>query len=35
MTKNRYYKIKRKKIIELEGKVKWAGDLAEMRKSRT
>ena len=28
-------KIKRKKIIELEGKVKWAGDLAEMRKSRT
>ncbi len=27
-------KIKRKKILELEGKVKWAGDLAKMRKSR-
>ncbi|OGW18494.1 MAG: transcriptional regulator of the Arc/MetJ class [Nitrospinae bacterium RIFCSPLOWO2_12_FULL_45_22] len=27
-------KIKRKKVLELEGKVEWTGDLAEMRKSR-
>jgi len=27
-------KLKRKKILELEGKVEWSGDLAEMRKSR-
>jgi len=27
-------KIKRKKILALEGKVKWAGNLDEMRKSR-
>lgn len=27
-------KLKRKKILELEGKVEWTGDLAEMRKSR-
>ncbi len=26
--------IKRKKILELEGKVEWAGSLSEMRKSR-
>jgi len=28
-------KAKRKKILKLEGKVKWAGNLDEMRKSRT
>ena len=28
------HKIKRKKILDLEGKVEWAGDLSEMRKSR-
>lgn len=28
-------KIKRRKILDFEGKVDWAGDLAEMRKSRT
>ena len=27
-------KIKRKKILSLEGKVKWTGNLDEMRKSR-
>jgi len=27
-------KIKRKKILELEGKVEWTGDLAKMRKER-
>lgn len=27
-------KIKRKKLLELEGKVQWTGSLAEMRKSR-
>ncbi|GMT48450.1 MAG: DUF2191 domain-containing protein [bacterium] len=27
-------KIKRKKLLELEGKVKWNGNLDEMRKSR-
>ena len=27
-------KIKRKKLLELEGKVQWTGDLDEMRKSR-
>lgn len=27
-------KIKRKKILGLEGKVKWTGNLDEMRKSR-
>ena len=27
-------KIKRKKILDLEGKVKWTGNLDEMRKSR-
>jgi Arc/MetJ family transcription regulator len=27
-------KIKRKKILELEGTVEWTGDLSEMRKSR-
>ena len=27
-------RLRRKKILELEGKVKWEGDLAEMRKSR-
>lgn len=27
-------KIKRKKILELEGKVEWTGDLDEARKSR-
>ncbi|MEJ2183418.1 MAG: type II toxin-antitoxin system VapB family antitoxin [Nitrospirota bacterium] len=26
---------KRKKLLELEGKVQWSGDLAEMRKGRT
>jgi Arc/MetJ family transcription regulator len=26
---------KRKKILDLEGKVAWKGNLAEMRKSRT
>lgn len=28
-------KAKRKKILKLEGKVKWVGNLDEMRKSRT
>jgi Arc/MetJ family transcription regulator len=28
-------KIKRKKMLELEGKVAWTGDLDETRKSRT
>lgn len=27
-------KLKRKKILELEGKVEWATDLAKIRKSR-
>jgi Arc/MetJ family transcription regulator len=27
-------KIKRKKLLEVEGKVEWTGNLAEMRKSR-
>jgi Arc/MetJ family transcription regulator len=27
-------KIKRKKILDLEGKVDWSGNLAEMRKNR-
>ena len=27
-------KIKRKRLLELEGKVEWTGDLAKMRKSR-
>jgi Arc/MetJ family transcription regulator len=27
-------KIKRRKMLELEGKVQWEGSLAEMRKSR-
>lgn len=27
-------KIKRKKILDLEGKVQWTGNLDEMRKSR-
>jgi Arc/MetJ family transcription regulator len=27
-------RIKRKKLLELEGKVEWAGNLDEMRKSR-
>ena len=27
-------KIKRKKLLEIEGKVQWTGNLAEMRKSR-
>jgi len=27
-------KIKRKKILELEDKVEWTGDLAKMRKER-
>lgn len=27
-------RIKRKKLLELEGKVEWTGDLARMRKSR-
>ena len=27
-------KIKRKKILELEGRVEWTGDLGKMRKSR-
>jgi len=27
-------KIKRRKILDLEGKVEWTGDLSEMRKSR-
>lgn len=27
-------KIKRKKILELEGRVEWTGNLAEMRKNR-
>ncbi len=27
-------KIKRKKLLELEGKVEWTGDLDEARKSR-
>jgi Arc/MetJ family transcription regulator len=27
-------KLKRKKLLRLEGKVKWPGDLGEMRKSR-
>ena len=26
--------LKRKKILELEGKVEWTGSLSEMRKSR-
>ena len=28
------HKIKRKKILDLEGKVEWTGKLGEMRKSR-
>ncbi len=27
-------KLKRKKILDLEGKVEWIGDLDEMRRSR-
>jgi len=27
-------RFKRKKLLELEGKVRWTGNLAEMRKSR-
>ena len=27
-------RIKRKKLLELEGKVEWTGDLDEMRKNR-
>lgn len=27
-------RIKRKKLLELEGKVEWTGNLREMRKSR-
>lgn len=27
-------KVKRKSLLAFEGKVKWEGDLAEMRKSR-
>jgi Arc/MetJ family transcription regulator len=27
-------RLRRKKILELEGKVKWEGDLDEMRRSR-
>lgn len=27
-------KLKRKKLLELEGKVEWTGNLDEMRKSR-
>ncbi len=27
-------RLRRKKILELEGKVKWEGDLDEMRESR-
>lgn len=27
-------KIKRRKILELEGRVEWTGSLAEMRKNR-
>lgn len=27
-------KIKRKKLLDLEGRVEWTGNLAEMRKSR-
>ncbi len=27
-------RLKRKKILEVEGKVKWSGDLQEMRKGR-
>lgn len=28
------HKIKRKKLLEIEGKVEWTGSLNEMRKSR-
>ena len=28
------HKIKRKKILDLEGRVEWTGNLGEMRKSR-
>ncbi len=28
-------RLKRKKILELEGKVKWLGKLSDLRKSRT
>jgi Arc/MetJ family transcription regulator len=27
-------RLKRKKVLELEGKVEWSGNLSEMRKSR-
>ena len=27
-------RLKRKKLLELEGKVEWTGNLSEMRKSR-
>ena len=27
-------RLKRKRVLEIEGKVAWAGDLEEMRKSR-
>ena len=27
-------KVKRKKLLDLEGKVEWTGDLSKMRKSR-
>ena len=28
-------RLKRKKILELEGRVKWTGKLSDLRKSRT
>ena len=28
-------RLKRRKILELEGKVKWSGKLSDLRKSRT
>ena len=28
-------RLKRKKILEVEGKVKWSGKLSDLRKSRT
>jgi len=28
-------KLKRKKLLDLEGKVEWTGNLSEMRRSRT
>jgi len=29
------HKKKRKKLLEMEGKVEWTGNLSEMRKTRT